>query len=185
MIKISPFGLNLWIFDSVYEPAEDSYLLAKYVEKYAKGKTILDVGTGCGIQAIIAAKNGAKKVVGIDKNPDAIENARLNAKQNNANCEFFLSDLFSNVNEKFDLIIFNPPYLPTTHEEKIKGPLNLAFDGGVTGRETLELFLKQYKNYLNENGFALVLESSLSGIEGNVLEEIKIGGERLAVVKLL
>lgn len=184
MIKISPLGLQLLIFDDVYEPAEDSYLLAKWVEKFSKGKSVLDMGTGCGIQAIVAAKAGASHVVGVDLNGNAVENAKLNAKQNNVKCEFFVSDLFSNVKETFDMIVFNPPYLPTSDEEKLKGNINLAFDGGKSGRELLDKFLKEYKNYLNKNGFALVLESSLSGIKGEILENIKIGGEKLAVVMI-
>ena len=181
-MKISPLGLQLFIFDDVYEPAEDSYLLAKWVEKFSKGKKVLDVGTGCGIQAIVAAKSGAKEVVGIDKNPKAVENAKLNAKENNVDCNFFVSDLFSDVKEKFDLIVFNPPYLPTEKEEKLGGEINLAFDGGESGRETIDRFLKQYKRFLNKGGFALLLESSLSGIKGEILEEIEIGGEKLAVI---
>ena len=133
----------------IYEPREDSYLLQKYVLKYAKGK-VLDMGTGSGIQAETAMKK-TKDVLAADINLEAVEyvkNKKINAVQ---------SDLFSNINGKFDLIIFNPPYL--SDDKKVK---DIALDGGKKGYELLENFLKQAKNYLNKNGKILILFSSLT-----------------------
>ncbi|MBU4493218.1 MAG: methyltransferase domain-containing protein, partial [Nanoarchaeota archaeon] len=76
----------------VYEPMEDSFLLAEHVKRYSKG-FVLDVGTGPGIQAI-AASEKAKLVIGIDISRDAIKLARENAfKQNVKNICFFESSL--------------------------------------------------------------------------------------------
>ena len=96
--------------DIVYEPAEDSFLLAEQVKKYAKGK-VLDLGTGSGILAETALIN-TKEVLATDINEEAVK--RL--KQKGINARF--SDLFSHITEKFNLIIFNPPYLPTERNEK-------------------------------------------------------------------
>ena len=88
----------------LYEPREDSELLVKYVKKHARG-VVLDMGTGSGIQAIGAIEKGAE-VLAVDVNKEAVEHCEkkgINALQ---------SDLFENVKGKFDLIIFNPPYLP-------------------------------------------------------------------------
>ena len=133
----------------IYEPREDSYLLQEYVLKYAGGK-VLDMGTGSGILAEIALKK-TKDVLAADINLEAVEHAK--SKKINA----VHSDLFSNIKGKFDLIIFNPPYLPD--DKRVK---DIALDGGKKGYELLERFLKQAKNYLNKNGKILILFSSLT-----------------------
>lgn len=136
----------------VYEPREDSYLLQKYVKKYAKGK-VLDMGTGSGIQAQTALKF-TKDVLAVDINENAIARAKdLGVKAK-------VSDLFSNVEGKFDLIIFNPPYLP---EEENEGEISLALAGGKKGHELTEKFLKQAKSHLNPEGKILLIASSLTG----------------------
>jgi len=95
----------------IYKPAEDSYLLKGQLKNYIKpGMKILDMGTGSGIQAIEAKKLGAE-VLAADINPESIEPLKK------LNINAIQSDLFSNIKEKFDLIIFNPPYLPEDPRE--------------------------------------------------------------------
>jgi release factor glutamine methyltransferase len=78
------------------------------------GKTFLDVGTGSGAIAIVAAKRGAI-VTAIDLSKLAVDNAILNAKRNNVDIQTFHSDLFSNLSPAtFDFIFINPPYYPRT-----------------------------------------------------------------------
>lgn len=168
-------GLDLEIFPDVYEPAEDSFLLAKYAAKL-KGR-ILDVGCGSGIQSLVCAKADPENtVLGVDRNPSAVKNARLNAKKNGIkNAVFMESDLFSKVQGKFDAIVFNPPYLPTDGGEKLKGNLNLAFDGGKSGRETTDRFLSAFSGHLEAGGTLLMVESSLAGIEKTVSKLEKLG----------
>ncbi len=179
----------------VYEPREDSFMLADYV-KGAKGN-VLDVGTGCGIQAIIASKT-AEYVLGIDINTKAVELARKNAERHKCNnCEFKKSNLFEDIkiNEKFDLIIFNPPYLPTKEEDKVEGELNTALDGGIDGRETLDKFLKTFKKHLKKEGKLLLVDSSLDntkktidilenqGFKVRILETKKMFFEELNIIE--
>ncbi len=163
----------------VYEPAEDSELLMDNLVN-VKNKTVLDVGTGTGIQAINALKKGAKIAVGIDINPYAIEiakeNALLNKLKLNEDIFFFKSDLFKNLDEikgnlkinKFDIILFNAPYLPTSEDEKLEEYLNYAFDGGIDGRKVLDRFIHEVGNYLKENGVIQIVQSSLTGEEKTV-----------------
>ncbi|MFH0978815.1 MAG: methyltransferase [Candidatus Woesearchaeota archaeon] len=110
-----------------YEPQEDSFLLQKYVKKFAKG-VVLDMGTGSGIQANAAASR-AKKVIAVDKDKEVIK--QLNKSNTNKKITYHESDLFSCFKKvhcgRFDTIIFNPPYLPR------EGSEDLALDGGRKG----------------------------------------------------
>lgn len=147
---------------SIYPPSDDSYLLEKYVKIHAKGK-VLDIGTGSGILAKAALKK-TKEVLAVDINPKAVEHVKslgINALR---------SDLFENVEGKFDLIIFNPPYLPFERKEDRETALQVA--GGKKGHEIIERFLKDAKKHLEKNGKILLLFSSLSGdIEGIMAKE--------------
>ncbi|MFH1770283.1 MAG: HemK2/MTQ2 family protein methyltransferase [archaeon] len=131
----------------IYEPREDSFLLQKHIKDYAKG-SVLDMGTGSGILAEEAIKY-TDKVLAADINKEAIKK--------HSKIEFRQSNLFSNVKESFDLIIFNPPYLPSCAKDS-----DIALDGGKEGYELIEKFLKQAKKHLNKNGVILLLFSSFS-----------------------
>jgi len=137
----------------IYEPREDSELLQKWVKKKVSG-TVLDMGTGSGIQAL-AALEKTKDVLAVDINPECVEFVKkkgITSRQSN---------LFSNVAETFDWIIFNPPYLPEDLEEPEDSKLSTT--GGVEGNEILLNFLQQAKSHLNPKGKILVVISSLTG----------------------
>jgi len=163
--------------DTVYIPEEDSYLLAKEVKKYAKGD-VLDMGTGSGIQGISALENkNTKSVLFSDINPKAIEYVKKDlATKNFRNInvvKFKISDLYSVIKDKdkFDTIIFNPPYLPKDELDNE----HLITTGGKYGWELIEKFLKQSKNHLNIDGQILLLFSSLSD-KGKIDEILKVQG---------
>ena len=143
---------------NIYQPAEDSYLLSEtlnfLLKKKEKNIKILDLGSGSGIQAEMCRKLGFKNILTSDINQKAIE--LLTKKK----FKSIKSDLFENITEKFDLIVFNPPYLP---EDK-KEPLNskVSTTGGKRGYELISNFLKQSKRYLNTSGQILFLISSLT-----------------------
>ncbi|MAE49520.1 hypothetical protein CMI48_01695 [Candidatus Pacearchaeota archaeon] len=138
---------------TLYEPAEDSELLAQEVKKLAKNKTVLDMGTGSGIQALTALKAGATSVTATDINKEAKTKLPKEIK-------FIHSDLFDNIKNSYDLILFNPPYLP----EDLREPPSSkqATTGGPKGDELILKFLKQALNHLNKNGAILLLLSSLT-----------------------
>ena len=140
----------------IYEPREDSELLRNVIKEYSKG-FVLDMGTGTGILAQEAAKT-ADTVLAVDINKKAIEYCKNNIK--NEKITFKQSDLFENIKEKFDLIIFNPPYLPEDKKAK-----DISLDGGKRGYELIEKFLKQAKKHLKSNGKVLLLYSSLTNKE--------------------
>ncbi len=139
----------------IYEPQEDSYLLQKYVRKFARGK-VLDMGTGSGIQAL-AALEKTPDVLAVDISEDAVK--LLKGKGVNAK----VSNLFSKVEGKFDLIIFNPPYLPPDRYDKDR-----STSGGI---QIIDRFLSQAKNFLNKDGRILLVFSSLTGDVNSLLKK--------------
>ncbi|MBI2550421.1 methyltransferase [Candidatus Woesearchaeota archaeon] len=158
----------------VYDPKEDSQLLAAAVERYAFGR-VLDMGTGSGIQAITAAREkDVLSVVAADINDEALKSAATTAAKEGVKqkIKFAKSDLFSNIKGKFDTIIFNPPYLPQD-----KGIADEAIYGGRHGYEILERFLNNCSRHLNDKGIILTVFSSRTNkqrvdgiIEANCLE---------------
>ena len=148
--------------ENVYIPAEDSYLLAENLE-IKSGQSVLEIGTGSGIVAMYASRL-TEKVTATDINFDAITLAESNFKANNIdNIELLFGNLFEPVkNRKFDVILFNTPYLPTEEGEVLEDNLNYAFDGGLNGRKVIDLFLNEVKNHLNDGGIVQLIQSSLS-----------------------
>jgi release factor glutamine methyltransferase len=138
----------------MYKPREDSFLLLKHIKDYInKENIILEVGTGSGILAQEATKY-AIKVVACDIDKQLIK--KLKEKSKDKKIHFIHSDLFSNIDGKFDLIIFNPPYL-------LSGKIKYRdIDGGKKGIEVIEKFLVGAKNYLEKKGKILLLCSSLN-----------------------
>ena len=129
--------------DNVYIPAEDSYLLADNLE-IEQGQSVLEIGTGSGIVAMYASKL-TDKITVTDINFDACELARKNFEDNGIeNIEILFGNLFEPVeNRKFDVILFNTPYLPTEDGEVLDDTINYAFDGGLNGRKVIDLFLNE------------------------------------------
>ena len=162
----------------IYEPAEDSYLLQKQVKIYVKkDMKVLDLGTGSGIQAE-TAKQITNNVLAADINKEAVEFVKKKGIKS------IQSDLFSNIKEKFDLIIFNPPYLPEDKREDKESALTTT--GGKHGYEIIEKFLKQVKNHLNKEGKILLLFSSLTNKEkiNQILKENEFTFDIVASQKL-
>lgn len=138
----------------IYQPAEDSYLLGEQVKKFVKNKSFLDMGSGSGVQSIIAKENEAKSTLAVEINPEALK--FLISK----GIPTIQSDLFKRISGKFDVIAFNPPYLPRDKREPKDS--QLATTGGVSGDETILRFLKEAPKHLNKNGIILILLSSLT-----------------------
>lgn len=149
----------------LYEPREDSFLLERNVESLAFGK-VLDMGTGTGIQAIAAANNkNSRSVMAVDINKEAVLYVLDLCLNKKIPVTVVQSDLFENLEEKFDTIIFNPPYLPNEDEEDFKlleSQQDCTLYGGKEGYELTERFLIQAKNHLTKGGQILLLFSSLT-----------------------
>lgn len=144
----------------IYSPQEDSYLLEKQVKIYSKNRSVLDIGSGSGIQCLAALNSGASSVTASDINPEVIAHLKSISKSNQNKIIILKSNLFSNIKSNFDLIIFNPPYLPEDEYEDSES--KLVTTGGKHGDEIILKFLNQAPSHLNKNGIILLLLSSLT-----------------------
>lgn len=156
-------GLDIRVEKDVYEPAEDSYLLARHARSL-KGQ-ILEIGCGSGIVALANARaNPENRVVGVDISPQAVRCAQENARRNGIpNATFHASDLFSHVEGRWDAILFNAPYL-ALEQEKGDAPVERAWKGGKRGREVLDRFLEQAPLYLKSGGALLFIQNDVNGL---------------------
>lgn len=140
----------------VYQPEADTYLLLDAARGEVRpGDRVLEVGTGSGF--IAAAMRKGARTIATDINPHAAIAAQ---KQG---VDVIRGNLLDPIRGKFDLILFNPPYLPTEPHERIDDWLEYALDGGPSGRETLERFAADVKRVLAPGGRILILISSLTG----------------------
>lgn len=145
----------------IYQPAEDSYFFAGFLKNFLNKNKInsyLDMGAGSGILSeIISNFLNKKNILVADINPSAIKLL----KQKNFNA--IKTNLFEKIEDKFDLITFNAPYLPFDSREPKSS--QLATTGGKYGDEISLKFLKQAKKHLNKNGKIFLLISSLTPMD--------------------
>lgn len=165
---------------SIYFPEEDSYLLSAVLKKEIKEKdiSVLEIGSGSGIQLETLKRIGIKNIAGSDINQEAVKHC----KSLGFTC--IHSNLFSNIKDSYDLIIFNPPYLP---EEKLEPKESkISTTGGKNGSEIINKFLIQAKKHLNKNGKIFLVTSSLTkGIKwGNWKKKI-VGKKKIFFEELI
>ena len=155
----------------IYEPREDSELIVEQVDKLVKkGMKALDVGTGSGIIAAALLKK-TSDVTGSDVNPYAVSYCRKKYPK----AKFIQSNLFEDIRGKFDVITFNPPYLPEHKGEDLETALMTT--GGAKGYELLLKFLKQAKEHLTSNGFIITVFSTITHEDIVFKEAEKLGYE--------
>lgn len=144
---------------SVYPAREDTLLLVPFA-RAGPGRTVLDLGTGNGRLALEAARSGSR-VVATDLNPHALRALRARAGPALGRLELVRTDLARGLG-RFDRVLANPPYLPTSAGERDPDRwTNLALDGGPDGCRVLRRILRALPAHLRPRGAAYVLVSSV------------------------
>ncbi len=176
----------------IYKPAEDSYLLSKVLKKslpnLIKNKPslkFLEIGAGSGVHLETALNLGVERenIFSCDVNPDAVSNCRILG----FNCIY--SDLFEGFPEgsKYEIIIFNPPYLPEDKNYPEPEDSKLSTTGGKKGSEIIIRFLNQAKDHLESDGKIFLITSSLAeeiNFNDYGFKSVKLASEKLFFEKL-
>ncbi len=171
-------GKKLIVYPNVLSPLYD-WSGRFHVENLPdiRGKDFLEIGCGSGLISIFAHFNGAKSVTAVDINPAAVENTEDNFRRYKAsNCRAHVSDVFTNVEGKYDVILFNAPYHGTEPADDLEKSVT------DTGYKSLRTFLSQAMQYLRSGG-QIVLGFSESGDTG-LLKQL-LQESSLRVVRLI
>ena len=171
---------------TVYRPSDDSFLLLAAVS-ISPGETFLEVGAGAGLVALHAAR--ITDAVATDVNPDAVVLLRRNSRRNRVPLEVVRTDLMAGLRGPFDVVAFNPPYLPGSPRDTVER----AWHGGREGSEVAARFLKDLPRVLATEGRAYLLLSEQNaparalandGFRVNELVSKALFFERLEVLEL-
>ena len=151
-VEVTVLGVTLSVPPQVFAPPPMDPLLAQAVQREVRpDDRVLDMGTGSGINAILAASESSD-VVAVDINPYAVECARANAEANGVadRIRLFESDVFDRVEGRFDLIIFDPPF-------RWFRPRDIR-EAATTDEDyqALTRFMAEATNYLNDAGRVLL-----------------------------
>jgi release factor glutamine methyltransferase len=171
---------------TIYQPAEDSFLMKEVLEKEVPPLLkrnphlkFFEIGSGSGINLTTAKDLGVKYIQACDTDLDSMKYCRLKLGFDCVKQDLFGEDFPTH----YDLIIFNPPYLPEDPKEPEES--KLATTGGKKGSEVVNRFLTEAKNHLTSKGRILLLTSSLTeGIEWNGWNKKEIGKKKLFMEQL-
>lgn len=167
----------------VFRPHSDTLMLAERLARtVVPGSAVLDLCTGSGAIAIAAARAGAT-ATGVDTSRRAVVATRVNAILNGVRVRALRGDLFEPLDgERFDVIVSNPPYLPgPTDRLPRRGP-SRAWEGGADGRLILDRIISGAPEHLRPGGVAMVVHSSVCGIEES-LARFRSAGLEAGVVE--
>jgi release factor glutamine methyltransferase len=148
----------------VFKPHSDSWLLARHLanEPLTGQSRVLDLCTGSGVLAVGAAARA--QVVAVDVSRRAVLAARLNARLNGVNLTAVRGSLFEPIGSaRFDVIVSNPPYLPTPDPELPRRGLARAWEAGLRGRTHIDPICTQAPDHLEPGGVLLLIHSSVCG----------------------
>jgi release factor glutamine methyltransferase len=182
---MTPDAVRLLPLPGVFQPHSDSWLLADRIrsEQLPDHASVLDLCTGSGLLAVVAASQRVSRVVAVDVSRRAVLAARLNAKRNGVRVHAMRGDLFSPVGvEQFDLIVSNPPYLPSPSETLPTHGAARAWEAGREGRAIIDRICASVYAHLRPGGVLLLVHSSVCSEQATVGSLVR-RGLRTAVVE--
>lgn len=162
----------------VYRPQDDTSLLIEVMHRggYAPARTVLDVGTGTGAVAIAAARAGASSVTAVDLSLRSAIATWLNSRLHRAPVTVTHGDMFAPVTgRRFDLVLSNPPYVPSSGGMLPRHRKGRSWDAGPDGRFLLDRICDGAPSVLTDDGLLLIVQSELSGEEAT-LERLAAAG---------
>lgn len=159
------FGYEFKVDENVLSPRPESEMLVETAINYIKEnnyKTALDLCTGSGCLAIATKLNSDIEMTASDISSKALSIAKQNAKNLGADINFIRSNMFEKIENSFDIIISNPPYIDsdevkTLDAEVINNDPHIALDGGEMGLKFYNIIHNNLRKHLNDNG-VIILE---------------------------
>lgn len=154
------YGRKFYVDERVLIPRQETEYLVDFIKrKFPNNLKVLEIGTGSGAIAVSLALEKNYTIDATDIDPDVLTVARLNAFINEANVNFFQSDIFEEVYDKYDLIISNPPYVSEFDVigQEVSYEPEIALFSGSLGIEHITKIILDAKRYLKPNGY-IVLE---------------------------
>jgi len=177
--NIKELQLKIETHDTVFKPSEMTKFLLTNLHLFSeldKSAKILDLGTGSGIIGIALAKLGYTNVFISDISQNSIECALLNFDRNNVKRpkEYYQSNLFEDIKseEKFDLIIVNPPSFPSNRSLALKNDFDYSIFSGLDGSDLITKFVQNSTNNLTDTGGILFTYPSFLN-QYKIVEAIK------------
>jgi release factor glutamine methyltransferase len=169
----------------VFQPHSDARLLAAAMRErgLAVGVRVLEVFAGSGAIAVAAAREGACEVTVVDVSRRALLSAWINARRNGVHLRMRRGDLFAPVaGERFDLILANPPYVPSPGDALPRAGAARAWEAGGDGRLLLDRLCAEAPAHLSTGGTLLLVQSSVCGERATLdrLEAAGLHAERVA-----
>jgi release factor glutamine methyltransferase len=155
----------------VYRAEGDTELLADVLRRggYARGRRVLDIGTGSGALALAAARAGAAHVTAVDLSLRSVAATWLNSRLHRAAVRMRHGDLFTPVaGQRFDLVVANPPYVPATTAVLPRHRKARCWDAGTDGRALLDRICAGVPDVLAPDGAVLLVHSALCGVQSTL-----------------
>ncbi|MGA8115426.1 MAG: HemK2/MTQ2 family protein methyltransferase [Actinocatenispora sp.] len=163
--------MRLFSMPGVYAPQRDTVLLARALlsESLPSNAHVLDIGTGTGVLALLAAQHGADRVTAVDASGRAVLTARINARLRGLSVDVRHGDLFTAVPDgRFHLILANPPYVPAPATHRPSRRSDARWDAGADGRRVIDRLCTEVADRLGPGGVFLMVQSGVCGVAASL-----------------